>query len=70
MGDGDFVTENLCKERCNHIKATSKAADKNLKEWLQSLDNKFWAVLCLTGVSMLSSIGALLLLILNGGTKP
>lgn len=69
MSDDDFVTESLCKERCDNIKATSKAADKNLKEWLQNLDGKFWAVLIITIVSMLSSIGALLLLLLNGGSK-
>ena len=70
MGEDDFVTETLCKERCDNIKATSKAADKSLKEWLQNLDDKFWTVLIVTIVSMLSSIGALLLLLLNGGTKP
>ena len=69
MGDDDFVTETLCKERCDNIKATTKAADKNLKEWLQNLDGKFWAVLIITIVSMISSIGALLLLLLNGGGK-
>jgi hypothetical protein len=69
VGDDNFVTEDLCKERCYNIKATSKAADKNLKEWLQDLDGKFWAVLIITIVSMLSSIGALLLLLLNGGGK-
>ena len=37
MSDDDFVTESRCKERCDNIKATSKAADKNLKEWLQNL---------------------------------
>lgn len=69
MSDDDFVTESRCKERCDNIKATSKAADKNLKEWLQNLDGKFWAVIIITVASLLSSVGALLLLLLNGEVK-
>ena len=70
MGEDDFVTEVRCKERCDNIKKTSKEADINLKEWLQNLDGKFWAILIVVIVSMLSSIGALLLLLLKGGIKP
>lgn len=67
--DDDFVTETLCKERCDGIKKVSKLADKNQEDWLKSLDARLWAVIVITIMSLLSSVGALLMLLLNGGGK-
>jgi hypothetical protein len=66
MSEDDYVTEALCHERCKAIKKISKMADKNLEDWLKSLDTKFWAIIIVTILSLLSSVGALLLIILKG----
>lgn len=70
MPEKQFVSQDQCKERCDNIKSASKTADKHLREWLQSLDGKFWAVIIITFAALLSSVGTLLVLLLkNGGWK-
>ena len=70
MDDKDYVEEALCKERCNNLRKASETGDKNIKEWLSSLDNKFWALIVLGIASLISSVGVLVMFvikILNGG---